>query len=175
MPNFYRNRVPGGTYFFTVNLYDRDSDWLVRHIGCLRDAVRSVRQSRPFDIDAWVVLPEHLHAVWTLPHYDADYSGRWREIKKRFSKVVRAMEGSQKVPDAGALWQTRFWEHTILNERDYRAHLDYVHYNPVKHGWVDAVKDWPYSTFHKAVEAGLYPEDWGGDGVVDIRAGEWEG
>ncbi|WP_027328977.1 REP-associated tyrosine transposase [Marinimicrobium agarilyticum] len=172
MSNYRRNPVPGGTFFFTVTLADRQADWLVRHVDVLREVVKAVRQRSPFLIDAWVVLPEHIHAVWTLPHLDNDYPGRWREIKKQFSKMVRALEGPDRVPDAGALWQRRYWEHTIRNERDYRAHIDYAHFNPVKHGWVDRVVDWPYSTFHRAVKAGWYPEDWGGKGVVNLQAGE---
>lgn len=169
MSSYRRNHVPGGTFFFTVTLADRRADWLTDYIETLRDAFRRVRQSRPFTIDACCVLPEHLHAIWTLPPHDADYSSRWREIKKVFSKTVIALEG---LPRETPIWQSRFWEHTIFNDRDYRNHMDYVHFNPVKHGWVNEVKDWPYSTFHKAVEAGLYPEDWGGRGVIDLRVGE---
>ncbi len=169
MPNYRRTYIPGGTYFFTVTLQDRQSDFLTRYIDTLRDAVRRVHQTRPFTNDAWCVLPDHLHAIWTLPQYDTDYSGRWREIKKVFSKTVIAMEGLAR--DA-TIWQQRFWEHAITSEQDFRNHMDYVHYNPVKHGWVNAVKDWPYSTFHRSVKEGVYPEDWGGKGVVDIRAGE---
>ncbi|WP_347332518.1 REP-associated tyrosine transposase [Marinimicrobium locisalis] len=172
MSSYRRNFLPGGTFFFTVTLADRRADWLVRHVDVLREVVKAVRQRSPFLIDAWVVLPEHIHAVWTLPHLDTDYPGRWREIKKQFSKMVRALEGPDQVPDAGALWQRRYWEHTIRSEGDYRAHIDYAHFNPVKHGWVDRVVDWPYSTFHRAVRAGLYPEDWGGKGVVNLQAGE---
>jgi len=169
MPNYRRNYLPGSTYFFTVTLADRQSDWLVQYVNTLRDAVRRVQQARPFTIDAWCVLPEHLHAIWTLPAYDADYSNRWREIKKIFSKTVIA---SERFPREFDIWQKRFWEHTILDERDYRQHMDYVHFNPVKHGWVQRVQDWPYSTFHRAVRDGYYPPDWGGGECVDIRCGE---
>ncbi|WP_341938376.1 REP-associated tyrosine transposase [Marinimicrobium sp. C2-29] len=169
MPHYRRNYLPGGTYFFTVTLSDRQSDWLVQYISTLRDAVRRVQQTRPFTIDAWCVLPEHLHAIWTLPAHDADYSNRWREIKKIFSKTVVA---SERLPRQIDIWQQRFWEHTIVDERDYRQHLDYVHFNPVKHGWVNRVQDWPYSTFHRAVREGLYPLDWGGGESVDMRCGE---
>ena len=160
MPNFCRNYQAGGTYFFTLTLADRQQDLLIRHVDTLRDAVRSVKQARPFAVDAWVVLPDHLHAIWSLPPHDADYSGRWREIKKRFAKIVRVMEGYRSSTEP--VWQPRFWEHTINSSRDYQAHIDYVHFNPVKHGLVDQVQDWPYSTFHRAVKQGLYPLDWGG-------------
>ncbi len=165
MPNYRRCRVPGGTYFFTVNLLDRRSDLLVRHIELLRAAVRSVLVAHPFHIDAWVVLPDHLHAMWTLPEGDADYSNRWRAIKAAFARALpkteRRSPGRQKRGERG-VWQRRFWEHTIRDERDYARHMDYVHYNPVKHGWVHRVRDWPYSSFHRAVAQGLYPVDWAG-------------
>jgi len=169
MPNFRRNYQPGGTYFFTLTLADRQQDFLTRHIGTLRDAVRSVKQARPFAVDAWVVLPDHLHAIWSLPPYDADYSGRWREIKKRFAKVVRILEGHRS--NLFPIWQPQFWEHTINNSQDYQAHMDYVHFDPVKHGWVKRVQDWPYSTFHRAVKQGLYPLEWGGRNI-NLPAGE---
>ncbi len=166
---YRRSYVEGGTYFFTVNLLERDKSLLVDHIDVLREAVRWVKARRPFEIDAWVVLPDHMHAVWTLPEGDADYSSRWREIKKRFSKampkterlsVVRKKKGERGV------WQRRFWEHTIRDEKDYQYHVDYVHVNPVKHGLVNRVQDWPYSSFHKAVKEGVYDKNWCGDGSV---------
>ena len=152
MPNYRRNLVPGGTFFFTVTLRDRRSDFLTRHIAALRQAVRAVQLLRPFEIDAWVVLPEHLHCVWTLPADDSDFPSRWRGIKSRFGAAI----GQRGV------WQDRYWEHTIRDERDYAAHIDYVHFNPVKHGLVAHVADWPYSTFRRAVAAGVYPQDWQG-------------
>lgn len=154
----------GGTYFFTVNLQDRSQSLLVDNIDILRAAVRSVKTRRPFTIDAWVVLPDHLHAVWTLPEGDADYSSRWREIKKYFSKFLPYMEPipiSRKTKCERGIWQRRFWEHTIKNARDYRQHIDYVHINPLKHGLVSQVYDWPYSSFHQYVRMGLYPVNWG--------------
>ncbi len=165
MPDYRRYRVAGGTYFFTVNLLDRRGDLLVRKVGRLREAVRGVRRERPFHIDAWVVMPEHMHAVWTLPEGDADFSGRWREIKKAFVKglpveerrsAVRVSRGERGV------WQRRFWEHAIRDERDYAAHVDYVHFNPVKHGLAVAASDWPYSSFRSCVARGMYPANWVG-------------
>ncbi|ARU58098.1 transposase [Oleiphilus messinensis] len=165
---YRRSYVAGGTYFFTVNLLERDKALLVDHIEPLRNAVRFVKRRRPFYIDAWVVLPDHMHAVWTLPEGDADYSSRWREIKKRFSKAIPKTEGlsvvRQRKGERG-VWQRRFWEHTIKNEADYRYHVDYVHINPLKHGLVDNVKDWPYSTFHRDVKRGVYQLDWCGMGL----------
>ncbi len=162
---YRRNYVEGGTYFFTVNLLDRDKTLLIDHIDSLRDAVRFVKAKKPFYIDAWVVLPDHLHAVWTLPEGDVDYSSRWREIKKRFSKSLSKTEHlsavRQRKGERG-IWQRRFWEHTIKNEKDYRHHIDYVHVNPLKHGLVTQVKDWPFSSFHLAVNRGLYDVNWCG-------------
>jgi len=163
MPNYRRNRVSGGTYFFTVNLLDRHSDLLVREIDALREAVRQARLQHPFHIDAWVVLPDHMHCIWTLPDGDADFSKRWQMIKTSFSKSLPAVE---RVSTARArrgergVWQRRFWEHTIRDERDYAAHMDYVHFNPVKHGHAGTVADWPYSSFRRCVEHGLYPREW---------------
>jgi putative transposase len=175
MPNYRRNHVAGGTYFFTVNLLERDSTLLVTHIDSLREAVRAVRSRRPFNIDAWVVLPDHLHAVWTLPADDADYSGRWRAIKVAFAKALPKTERLSPVRVARGergIWQRRFWEHTIRDKADYAAHVDYVHINPLKHGLVTRVRDWPHSSFHHHVERGVYAPDWAGWGGVDLDAGE---
>ena len=163
MVDYRRNRVPGGTYFFTVNLLDRRSCLLVEHIDWLREAVRAVKCRRPFEIDAWVVLPDHLHAVWTLPEGDADYSGRWRSIKIAFAKGLPKTERRSAVrlnKGERGIWQRRFWEHTIRDDADYSAHVDYVHVNPLKHGLVERLADWPYSSFHRAVARGVYHQDW---------------
>lgn len=175
MPNYRRTYTPGGTYFFTLALQDRRQQWLTDHIDTLRDSVARIRQARPFRIDGWVVLPEHMHAIWTLPEGDSDYSGRWRAIKKQFAKCVTVMDApslSQRQRNERAVWQRRFWEHEIRDERAFRQHMDYVHFNPVKHGLVNRVIDWPYSSFHRAVRQGLYPEDWGGGEVPELQAGE---
>lgn len=175
MSNCRRNRVPGGTYFFTVNLFDRQSGLLVEHIDVLRDAIRKTRQSRPFHIDAWVVLPDHLHCIWTLPEHDADYSGRWRAIKKAFSKSIPQNEQRTAVQfkrKERGIWQRRFWEHTIISDCDYAAHVDYIHFNPVKHGWAQMVRDWPYSTFYRWVERGVYRLDWAGSDKAELDTGE---
>ena len=174
MVDYRRNRVPGGTYFFTVNLLDRRSCLLVEHIDWLREAVRAVKCRRPFQIDAWVVLPDHLHAVWTLPEGDADYSGRWRSIKIAFAKGLPKTERRSAVrlnKGERGIWQRRFWEHTIRDDADYAAHVDYVHVNPLKHGLVERLADWPYSSFHRAVARGVYHQDWAA-APAEFSAGE---
>jgi putative transposase len=166
MPNYRRARVPGATYFFTVALAERGGRLLVENIALLRDALRATRCDHPFRIDAMVVLPDHLHAVWTLPPGDAGFPTRWRLIKSRFSLAVprgerirpsRAMKGER------GIWQRRYWEHLIRDGTDLRNHVDYCHFNPVKHGLVARVGDWPYSTFHRYVRAGMYPWEWAAD------------
>ena len=175
MTNYRRFRVPGGTYFFTVNLLERRSDLLVRHIDALREAVRRTRRERPFYIDAWVVLPEHMHCVITLPEGDDDFSNRIKAIKIRFVRAIPANERRTRVR-AGrgerAIWQRRFLGHAIRGDADYARHMDYVHYNPVKHGYVTFARDWRYSTFHRFVRAGFYPADWGAGDLEDFPAGE---
>jgi putative transposase len=139
MPDYRRNRVPGGTYFFTVNLVDRRFPLLVEHIDDLRQSVRRVRELMPFHIDAWVVLPEHMHALWTLPEGDADYPKRWQAIKMAFSRRVvtgEMLSVSRQRRGQRGIWQRRSREHTIGNDRDSATHMDYIHFNPVKHGLV---------------------------------------
>ena len=167
MPNYRRAFIPGGTWFFTVNLLQRrGNDLLVREIDLLRDTVRRVRHRYPFHIDAWVVLPEHMHAIWTLPPGDSDFSTRWRLIKSGFSRVLPNTErrsAVRRLAGERGIWQRHFWEHVIRDEVDYEQHLDYVHANPLKHGWVRRVADWPYSSFHRYLAQGMYPADWCGD------------
>jgi putative transposase len=175
MPDYRRNRMPGATYFFTVNLFDRRSTLLVEHVVALRAAVREVRRQSPFHIDAWVVLPDHMHCLWTLPEGDDDFPGRWRAIKTTFSKSLPAIEPRSPVMirrGERGIWQRRYWEHTVRDERDYAAHMDYIHFNPVKHGLADKPGDWPFSTFPRCVRAGLYPADWLGGGSELSAAGE---
>jgi putative transposase len=165
MVRYRRNFVSGGTFFFTVTLADRRSTALADHVVVLREAFRVTRRAHPFTVDAIVILPDHLHAIMALPQNDADFSTRWALIKRRFTEsvskagsvVARYRNGEH------ALWQRRFWEHTIRDDRDFERHADYVHYNPVKHGLVSRVSGWPYSSFHRYVRNGLLPEDWGGD------------
>lgn len=166
MPDYRRAWHPGGTYFFTVNLLQRQgNELLTRHIDLLRQSVRTVSERHPFAIHGWVVLPDHLHCVIELPPNDADFATRWRLIKAGFSKALPKSEWRSpariKRGERG-VWQRRYWEHLIRDEADYRAHMDYVHINPVKHGLVKQVADWPFSTFHRLVEQGMYPADWAG-------------
>ena len=166
MPDYRRNRVSGGTYFFTVSLRDRQSDLLVANIDALRSSVRKVRTRAPFHIDAWVVLPDHMHCLWTLPEGDTDYPGRWQAIKKHFSKTIPADEPRSAVMvrrGERGIWQRRYWEHTIRDDQDYAAHMDYIHFNPVKHGLVLHAAEWPFSSLHRCVRQGLYPSAWKGD------------
>jgi putative transposase len=175
MPDYRRNRVPGGTYFFAVNLLERKNQLLVDKVDAFREAVRQVRAKPPFHIDAWVILPDHIHCVWTLPPEDANYSARWKAIKIAFAKALPKTERLSAVRERKGergIWQRRFWEHTIRDERDYAAHVDYVHINPLKHGLAQRVIDWPYSSFHRCLALGIYPEDWADDTVVDMPAGE---
>ena len=162
---YRRNFVAGGTYFFTATLADRASRALTEHIETLRDAIRATRDTQPFTIDAIVVLPDHLHLVMTLPDDDADYPNRWRMIKRRFTDAVKTsgVEVARRENGDAALWQRRYWEHTIRGEKDFERHVDYIHFNPVKHGLVQRVRDWPHSSFHRYVRDGVLPEDWAGD------------
>jgi putative transposase len=175
MPEYRRTRIEGGTYFFTLALADRRSDLLVKEVDALRASVSRARALYPFNIDAWAVLPDHLHAVWTLPADDADFSTRWTLIKRGFSARIAAGESrsaSRIAKGERGIWQRRFWEHTIRDEADFRRHVDYVHFNPVKHGLVGNAWDWPFSSFRRAVARGDYPADWGGAGEVAGEFGE---
>ena len=165
MVRYRRNFIPGGTYFFTVTLADRGSKILVDYIGALRSAFRTARRAQPFAVDAIVILPDHLHTILRLPSNDADFPGRWRRIKGHFSSALADAGLDLKRRPNGdlALWQRRFWEHTIRDDRDFARHVDYVHFNPVKHGLVKRVRDCPHSSFHRYVREGLLPDDWAGD------------
>jgi len=172
MSNYRRAWHAGGTYFFTVNLLQRnENDLLVRHIDLLRDAIRSTRRAHPFVIHGWVVVPDHLHCIISLPAGDVDFALRLRLIKASFSKAIPdsewRSETRQRRGDRG-IWQRRYWEHLIRYEKDFAAHMDYVHINPVKHGLVARVADWPYSTFHRLVDDDVYPYDWAGDGAEEL-------
>ena len=175
MTNYRRARAPGATYFFTVNLADRSTTLLTDRIDDLRDAMRYVRSRHPFIIDAMVVLPEHLHAVWTLPADDADHSLRWRLIKTFFSRRIPLHERrrpSRIAKGERGIWQRRYWEHLIRDEADLRRHVDYIHFNPVKHGHAERAADWLYSTFHRFVTEGRLSADWGVGSESDSGFGE---
>ena len=144
MPNYRRVYDPGGIYFFTVNLLERaGNDLLTREIELLRDTVRTVRCNHPFKIHGWAVLPDHLHCVIQLPDNDSNFSLRWCLIKQRFSQFLPPT-GRRSVTrvrrSERGIWQRRFWEHLIRDDADYKAHIDYVHFNPVKHGLVKSLR-----------------------------------
>jgi len=170
MANYRRARVPGGIFFFTVVTFRRRPLFAQpEHRQILREAVQVVRQRHPFTVNAWVLLPEHMHCVWTLPAGDSDFSTRWSLIKSGFSRRAKAschlehwMSDSKRKHRETTIWQRRFWEHQIRSNEEYQIYMDYTHFNPVKHGLVARVADWPYSTFHRYVKLGVYPEDWGG-------------
>jgi len=154
---YRRMYVPGATYFFTVVTHQRRPVFAdPARVALLRDVMRREMAARPFAIDAMVVLPDHLHAIWILPEDDADFSVRWRRIKSEFSRGLATAGGR-----ARPVWQPRFWEHVIRNDQDHAAHRDYIHINPVKHGLVSAAADWPHSSFHRFVRQAVYPPDWG--------------
>ena len=161
--NYRRNRLPGGSYFFTVVTANRIPVFNnPAAIQLLRTTIRNVIHRHLFTIDAMVVLPDHIHCIWTLPEDDSNFSTRWRLIKTGFTK------GFQKPckntpPAARSLWQKRYWEHTIKDENDFNRHVDYIHFNPVKHGHVTRAVDWPYSSFHRFVKQGILPAAWGID------------
>jgi putative transposase len=169
--NYRRNRVPGGTFFFTVTLADRHSSLLVEHIALLRDTFRDVQSQYPFRVQAMVVLPDHLHTVWTLPPGDDDFPRRWQVLKSRFTSAVRQRSVFLAHTAKGEyrLWQWRYWEHTIDDENDLQRHVGYIHYNPVKHGLVKRVADWPFSSFHRYVRLGWLNSDWGGTEVKECE------
>ena len=172
MTNYRRNFVPGGSYFFTVNLADRQLGLLTEHINSLRAAFRYAMSRHPFTIEAIVVLPDHLHAIWTMPERDSNFSLRWRLIKAAFSRSLLGDEqvsASRSSKNERGIWQRRYWEHTLRDENDFSRHVDYIHFNPVKHGHVRRVIDWPHSSFHQMVRLGVYPQDWAGDSGEDGR------
>ncbi len=180
MATFRRAVVPGATYFFTVNTYQR-VQVLTRapFYVALKRALKQVKTEHPFTIDAVVLLPDHLHCIWTLPPDDARYALRWNLIKRLVSQETRHLVASplstsrQQRRDLG-LWQRRFWEHRIRDEQDLVKHVEYIHWNPVKHGHVARVQDWPYSSFHRYVKQGLYPLDWaGGDDTNDAAGNDY--
>ncbi|MBV8049182.1 MAG: transposase [Paludibacterium sp.] len=167
--SYRRAWCPGGTYFFTVNLQKRRNNaLLIEQIDRLRASVRAVKRRHPFIIHAWVVLPDHLHCIWQLPEGDEDFASRWRLIKLQFSRGVPHDDmdsASRRSRGERCIWQRRYWEHLIRDDEDFTAHMDYIHINPVKHGLVKRVADWPYSTFLRLVAQGVYPLDWAGNGA----------
>jgi putative transposase len=169
MSRYRRSKIDGGVYFFTVALADRSSDLLVRQVDRLRRIYASVQSRNPFETIAICILPDHLHALWSLPRGDRDYPLRWSLIKAGFSRGLEEAAPRTKSKSARrerGLWQRRYWEHTIRDAADLERHVDYVHFNPVKHGYVAQVRDWPFSSFHRYVERGDLVADWGGNVLV---------
>ena len=166
MTNYRRYFVPGGSYFFTVNLADRRLRLLTENIGLLRAAFRNTHLRHKFTIDAIVILPDHLHTIWTLPEGDGDFAVRWQLIKANFSRglpQVERVSASRLRKRERGVWQRRYWEHTLRDDDDVARHVDYIHFNPVKHGHVEHVAAWPYSSFHRMVRLGFYPQNWAAD------------
>lgn len=169
---YRRSTAKGATFFFTVVTHERRK--ILCHelnIALLREAFRAVVERHPFTLDAFVLLPDHLHCIWSLPANDNDFSMRWRQIKSCFSrqcksefKGTRATARLQK--NEQAIWQHRFWEHQIRDDGDYIRHVEYIHYNPVKHGLAKCPGQWPHSTFHRYVRQGLYHDNWGADAEI---------
>lgn len=152
--NDYRdNRVPGRTFFFTVRLLDRGSSLLTDHIAAFGDAIRQARIRKPFHVDGWVVLPDHAHAMWTLPPGDHDCSSRWRAVKIAFSKALRKSLGA--AGDDGAIWARQYQEFRISSDAEYASLIDYMHTNPVRHGLSPSVQEWPWSSVHRFISSGL--------------------
>ncbi|MCD6527709.1 MAG: transposase [Desulfuromonas sp.] len=174
---YRRSHTPGGSFFFTLVTENRRPIFASKEaVAVLREAMRHVKNSRPFDINAAVIFPDHIHCIWTLPPDDADFSTRWRLIKTWFTKHcdpslrdnpnrVRTAKGGQSI------WQQRYWEHQLRDEQDFIRHVEYIHFNPVKHGLVASVNEWPYSSFHRYVDEGNYPSNWGADVVEYLDVG----
>jgi putative transposase len=165
MPQYRRAKIKGSTFFFTVVLADRSSSLLVEQIDRLREGYRTVRKRRPFETIAVCILPDHIHAIWSLPEQDADFSVRWGLIKSAFTRGLeeKFRSPSKILKREKGIWQRRYWGHAIRDEGDLNRHIDYIHFNPVKHGHVARVADWPHSSFHRYVERGWLAADWGGD------------
>ena len=160
---YRRSDTAGGTFFFTVNLANRSSRLLTDHIDWLRDSVRKVRHAHPFEIVAMVVLPDHLHAIWTLPSGDRDYPLRWSLIKAGFSRRLEKTDPISAVrrrKRERGIWQRRYWEHQLRDDGDLARHVDYIHLNPVKHGHAGTPVDWPYSSIHRTIRQGILPVNW---------------
>ena len=169
MPRYRRANVAGATYFFTVVSYRRQAILCDEPIRtALRQAIKQVQSLRPFTIDAWVLLPDHLHCIWTLPESDSDFATRWSMIKRKVSLACASrykredwITPSKRKHRESTIWQRRYWEHQIRDDGDFMRHVDYIHYNPVKHGHCERAALWPYSTFCRYVKQGTYPVDWG--------------
>jgi len=172
---YRRADCPGGSYFFTVNLAERQRTLLIDEISSLRSVFREVKNRHPFYINAMVVLPDHLHAIWTLPEGDSNFAQRWGLIKAGFSKCIAKHERinvSRQQKGERGIWQRRYWEHLIRDERDYSNHIDYIHHNPVKHGYVSRAVDWPHSSIHRYIKDEVIPATWGTKKTYEGEFGE---
>ena len=177
MPEYRRIKTAGGTYFFTLVTHLRRpilTNEIVRL--ALRQGIQRARQTLPFQIDAWVLLPDHLHAIWTLPPEDDNYAARWAIIKRQVSTLcgkqfneLEELSNSKRKRQESGIWQRRYWEHQIRDELDFKRHMDYLHWNPVKHGHVLNAADWPFSSFHRLVTQEIYPPDWGGTAIEEAN------
>ena len=173
MTEYRRFYIPKALWFFTVNLAERKNNrLLIEQIDVLSQAFRYVKIRKPFYMNAVVIMPDHLHCIWTLPPDDGDYSMRWNLLKGYFSRKIstgeRVSKSRQKRRERG-IWQRRFWAHLIEDQDDLNRHIDYIHWNPVKHGQVKQVMDWPYSSFHQFVKRGIYSNDWGSNEQYEIQ------
>jgi putative transposase len=180
MPNYRRARITGGTYFFTV-VTRRRLPLLASApaVSALRDSLAAVMARHPFTMDAIVVLPDHMHCIWTLPQDDGDFSARWRLVKTRFSLACRRAQRESILPPTlwkggQSPWQERFWEHLIRDQADFNTHCDYIHYNPVKHGLAQSPSEWQHSTFNVFVRKGFYAPDWGCNVSPEVMAMDLE-
>lgn len=182
MPNYRRPNVSGGTYFITQVTYQREP-WLCSEIGrkALRESLEKVREKHPFSIDAFVLLPDHFHCLLTLPPEDKDFSVRLRLIKTYVTKhyaeqlgINREVSQSRIKRRESNLWQRRYWEHLLRDERDFALHCDYIHYNPVKHRLCANPQDWQFSSIHRFIAQGIYPPNWGSDGIKEIPTAIWD-
>lgn len=176
---YRRSRQAGGSYFFTLVTHQRQNLLSIpENIARLRTAFKREKEKRPFTIDAIVILPDHLHTLWTLPEGDSDYSLRWNQIKRYFSMGCVGAHAKQSISRRTKrekpVWQRRFWEHTIRDENDWRRHMDYVHYNPVKHGYARKPGEWPYSSFNRCVGKGWYSPEWGSVEPKSIKGVDYE-
>jgi putative transposase len=166
MSRYRRLRIEGGAFFFTLTLADRSSNLLVKQIERLRRAYAGTEKRLPFKTVAICILPDHIHALWQLPHGDADYAARWSLLKSGFSRGLPAAKKrstSKIMKREKGIWQRRYWEHAIRDDADFERHVNYIHYNPVKHRLLTRVADWPFSSFHRYVAQGILPGDWAGD------------
>ena len=173
MSNYRRDFTKGGLYFFTIVLQDRTKYYLTDYINEFRSAYKQTCEHYPFETVAICILPDHIHLLMQLPENDDNYAIRIAYLKTQFTRQLpkecrQFNKNRQKYRESG-IWQRRFWEHLIRDDKDLTNHLDYIYYNPVKHGYVEVVKNWPYSSFHRDVKAEIYPEDWGGNPDLKIK------